>query len=148
MKTVIQRIFSAEVKINNSLHSHANCGLLILLGIQTDDSIDDINYLVKKISNLRIFDDENGVMNLSAIDTCADIMIVSQFTLLADVKKGNRPSYLNVAKSEISKPLYLKFVEEFRNRTNLNVSTGVFGENMEIHLVNNGPVTICMDSKQ
>ncbi len=120
---------------------------MILLGVCEEDKEEDIEWLVKKISNLRIFDDENGVMNKSIMEVDGDIMVVSQFTLYASYKKGNRPSWFKAAKPEISTPLYLKFCEEMSKAIQKNVATGEFGADMKVGLINDGPVTICMDTK-
>ena len=122
-------------------------GLLILLGIAYEDSQEDINWLVRKIANLRIFNDENGVMNTSALDINGDAIVVSQFTLQASTKKGNRPSYTKAAKSIIAIPLYKNFVQTLENELNKKVQTGAFGADMKVALINDGPVTIILDSK-
>ena len=147
MKTVIQRVTQSSVSINHDIVASINNGLLILIGIQPDDSTLDVDYLVDKIIKLRIFEDQNNVMNLNVIDVNGQIMVVSQFTLLANTKKGNRPSYINAAKPEISKPLYLEFIQKIKTKSNLEVKTGVFGADMKINLTNDGPVTILIDSK-
>ena len=147
MKVLIQRVFSSSVTIDDNITANINNGLLIFLGIQPDDSSIDIDYLVAKIIKLRIFEDENNVMNLDVTDIKGEIMIVSQFTLLANTKKGNRPSYINAAKPEISKPLYLEFIEKIKIQSKLKTETGTFGADMKINLINNGPVTIWIDSK-
>ena len=147
MKAVIQRVTSASVKVNGKLISKINQGLLILLGIAVDDSDEDIVWLSKKIVNLRIFEDENEVMNKSLIDCNGDAIIVSQFTLMANTKKGNRPSYIKAAKPDISIPLYEKFVKQFETDLGKKVGTGVFGADMKIDLQNDGPVTIIIDTK-
>ena len=147
MRAVIQRVISANVAINNEEYSSIKHGVLVLLGIEEADNFEDIEYLSGKISRLRIFDDENGVMNLSVSEIKAEILVVSQFTLHASTKKGNRPSYIRSAKSEISIPLYEKFVENIKSVSDVNVCTGVFGAMMQVELVNDGPVTIIIDSK-
>ena len=147
MKTLIQRVFSSSVTIDGNITANINKGLLIFLGIQPDDSSVDIDYLVAKIVKLRIFEDDNDVMNLDVTDVNGEIMVVSQFTLLANTKKGNRPSYINAAKPEISKPLYLEFIEKIKSQSKLKTETGTFGANMKINLINDGPVTILIDSK-
>ncbi|MGI6342108.1 MAG: D-aminoacyl-tRNA deacylase [Bacteroidales bacterium] len=147
MRAVIQRVSNCELKINGEIFSSISNGLLVLLGIEDADNHEDIDWLCGKICRLRIFDDENGVMNLSVTDVNAEIMVVSQFTLFASTKKGNRPSYIRASKPEIAIPLYNEFVEKIKSESNLKVATGVFGENMDISFTNNGPVTIIIDSK-
>lgn len=147
MKAVIQRVSKASVTINQKIVSRINNGLLILLGIESADTAEDIEWLSKKIANLRIFNDENDVMNRSLIDVDGDVIIVSQFTLQASTKKGNRPSYLNAAKPEIAIPLYKQFIAEFEKQINKKVGTGEFGADMKVELLNDGPVTIIIDSK-
>ncbi|MBI9040124.1 D-aminoacyl-tRNA deacylase [Lutibacter sp.] len=147
MKTVIQRVSSASVTINEKMVSEINTGLLILVGIEHEDSQEDIDWLTKKIVNLRIFNDENDVMNTSLIDINGDAIVVSQFTLHASTKKGNRPSYIKAAKPEIAIPLYEKFVISLEQQLNKKVGTGVFGADMKVSLLNDGPVTIIIDSK-
>lgn len=147
MKVVVQRVKEASVSIDNKLHSAIGSGILILIGIQGDDTQEDIDWLSAKICNLRIFDDESGVMNLSVKEIDGDILAVSQFTLLARVKKGNRPSYIDAARPEISIPLYEKFVSTLSQEIQKNIKTGIFGADMQISLVNDGPVTILIDSK-
>lgn len=147
MKTVIQRALSASVTIDGEIVSNINTGLLILVGIENEDTTEDIDWLTKKIINLRIFNDENDVMNKSLIDINGDAIVVSQFTLHASTKKGNRPSYIKAAKLEIAIPLYQKFVSTIEEQLNKKVGTGVFGADMKVSLVNDGPVTILVDSK-
>lgn len=147
MKVVIQRVMRASVTINGQLHSSIGEGMLILVGIQADDCGEDIEWLTGKICNLRIFDDENGVMNRSIHEAGGDILAVSQFTLMARTKKGNRPSYIDAAKPEISVPLYEQFVNALSKEMGKEVKTGVFGADMKVELLNNGPVTIIIDSK-
>jgi len=147
MRALIQRVSKASVTINNKCVSEINNGLLVLLGIETADTIEDIEWLSKKIANLRIFNDENEVMNKSLIDTSGDAIVVSQFTLHASTKKGNRPSYINAAKPEIAIPLYHKFIEKFEFHIQKKVGTGEFGADMKVELLNDGPVTIMIDSK-
>ena len=147
MKVVIQRVTRASVTIEKQLFSSIQNGMLILVGIQSDDTEEDIDWLVSKIVNLRIFDDENGVMNKSILDTRGEILAVSQFTLMARTKKGNRPSYIDAAPPAISAPLYEKFVETLTQSLQQPVQTGQFGADMQIELINNGPVTIIIDSK-
>lgn len=148
MKVVIQRVSKASVKVNDTISSSIQNGLLILLGITNDDGLEDISWLCNKIVNLRIFNDEQGVMNKSLLDTNGNAIVVSQFTLMASTKKGNRPSYMNAAKSAISIPLYENFVQHLENDLGKKVGTGVFGADMKVSLVNDGPVTIILDSKQ
>ena len=148
MKVVIQRVSKASVKVNDTISSSIQNGLLILLGITNDDGLKDISWLCNKIVNLRIFNDEQGVMNKSLLDTNGNAIVVSQFTLMASTKKGNRPSYMNAAKSAISIPLYENFVQHLENDLGKKVGTGVFGADMKVSLVNDGPVTIILDSKQ
>mgnify|MGYP000412113623 FL=1 len=147
MKVVIQRVTRASVTIEQQLFSSIGKGMLILVGIQSDDTDDDINWLASKIVNLRIFDDENGVMNKSVLDTNGEILTVSQFTLMARTKKGNRPSYIDAAPPAISVPLYEKFVATLSQELHKEVQTGQFGANMKVELINDGPVTIIIDSK-
>lgn len=146
MRVVIQRVTEASVTINNKVKSQIDSGLLILLGIEETDSQQDIDWLVKKIIGLRIFDDENGVMNKSVTDIGGDIIVVSQFTLMASYKKGNRPSYIRAAKHEISIPLYEQFCATLQQALGKPIGTGEFGADMKVRLLNDGPVTICMDT--
>ena len=147
MKVVIQRVTRASVTIEQQLFSSINKGMLILVGIQADDTDEDINWLSSKIVNLRIFDDENGVMNKSILDSGGEILAVSQFTLMARTKKGNRPSYIDAAPPAISVPLYEKFVATLSQELHKEVQTGQFGADMKVELINDGPVTIIIDSK-
>ena len=147
MRIVIQRVSHASVTINGEVKSKIENGFLILLGIGEDDSTDDIDWLVKKVVNLRVFNDENGVMNRSILDTGGDIIVVSQFTLMASYKKGNRPSWIHAAKHEISIPLYNEVVNRLTTALGKPVGTGEFGADMKVELLNDGPVTICMDTK-
>lgn len=133
--------------IADHVKSKIGKGYLILLGIEADDTTDDIDWLVKKIIGLRVFDDENGVMNLSIMETGGDIIVVSQFTLMASYKKGNRPSWIRAAKHDISIPLYNEFVSRLSTALGKPVGTGEFGADMKVELLNDGPVTICMDTK-
>jgi D-aminoacyl-tRNA deacylase len=144
---LIQRVSEAQVKIEGETVASINSGLLILLGITHDDTIEDIEWLCQKIVNLRIFDDENGVMNKSCLDLDYDIITVSQFTLHARTKKGNRPSYIGAANPVIAMPLYDLFIREIDKLTNKKTQSGKFGANMQIQLINDGPVTIIIDSK-
>ena len=148
MRVVIQRVSKASVVINSNEICNINNGLLILLGIELKDSDEDIVWLTKKIINLRIFSDENGKMNHSITDVSGEIIVVSQFTLHAKTKKGNRPSYINAAKPELAIPLYEKFTDFLRKESGLNVYTGKFGADMKVSLINDGPVTIILDSKE
>ncbi len=147
MRILIQRVKKASVTIEGTLKSQIGQGLLVLVGICDEDSNEDILWLVKKIANIRIFDDENGVMNLSVMECGGDILAVSQFTLMASTKKGNRPSYIKAAKPEISIPLYENFCQELEKAINKPIGTGVFGADMKVELINDGPVTIFIDSK-
>ena len=147
MKVVIQRVLKASVTIEGNKVASIENGLLILLGIVDEDSQDDINWLSNKIANLRIFEDENGVMNKSIIDVNGEAIVVSQFTLHASTKKGNRPSYIKAAKPDIAIPLYETFVKQLEMDLNKNVQTGEFGADMKVELINDGPVTIIIDSK-
>jgi len=147
MKAVIQRVTKASVAIDNTVVSSIKNGLLVLLGITDEDNIIDIEWLSKKISNLRIFNDENGVMNTSLIDIKGDVIVVSQFTLMASTKKGNRPSYIKAAKPDVAIPLYEKFILQLEQDIGKKVGSGVFGAEMKIDLLNDGPVTIIIDSK-
>jgi len=147
MKTVIQRVASASVTIDNQIVAHINQGLLVLIGIEDADNQEDIIWLTSKIVNLRIFADANNVMNLSVKDIDGEVIIVSQFTLHAATKKGNRPSYIKASKPEIAIPLYEKFISQFENEIGKKVQTGQFGADMKVALVNDGPVTIVIDTK-
>ena len=147
MKAVIQRVSHASVTIEEALKSSIGKGLLILLGVADSDGKEDADWLVKKIAALRIFDDDAGVMNLSIQDIDGEVLVVSQFTLLASTKKGNRPSYIHAAKHEISIPLYEYFCTKLSDEMGKNVARGEFGANMKVELLNDGPVTICMDTK-
>ncbi len=147
MRLVIQRVKEASVTIDGSVKASIGQGLLLLLGIEETDDEDDIEFLVNKISNLRIFSDAEGLMNLSVQDIAGSILVVSQFTLYASTKKGNRPSFLRSAKPATAIPCYEKFIKHLKNIINLNVETGIFGADMKVALINDGPVTIIMDSK-
>lgn len=147
MRTVIQRTRHASVTINGTCKSAIGKGLLILVGIEETDSQEDIDWLCKKIVNLRIFDDENGIMNKSILDIDGDILVISQFTLHASTKKGNRPSYIRAAKPEISVPLYEQFCRSLSSSLGKEIGTGEFGADMKVELLNDGPVTIYMDTK-
>jgi len=147
MKAVIQRVSEASVTIDGNVKSKIAKGLLVLLGIENADTQEDIQWLCKKISNLRIFGDENDVMNLSVKDVNGSIIVVSQFTLHASTKKGNRPSYLKASKPDFAIPMYEKFVEELRIISELDIQTGEFGADMKVALLNDGPVTIIIDTQ-
>ncbi len=147
MRIIIQRVTSASVSINNNVFSSIGNGLLVLLGIEDSDTEEDLNWLAQKIVNLRIFNDENGVMNVSLLDAKKEILLVSQFTLFASTKKGNRPSYIKASKPDIAIPLYEKMIATLNQLTNQPIATGVFGADMQISLTNDGPVTIMIDSK-
>ena len=147
MRAVIQRVSQASVSIDKQLKSTINNGLLILLGIVDSDTSEDIDWLCNKIVNLRVFNDEDGVMNHSIKDINGDALVVSQFTLHASIKKGNRPSYIKAAKPEVAIPLYDEFVEKLKMILGKPVSTGEFGAMMGVSLVNDGPVTIIIDTK-
>ena len=147
MKVVIQRVSEASVTIDQNIVAQINKGLLILVGIESEDNLEDINWLVSKIVYLRIFGDEMNVMNLSVKDSKGEIIVVSQFTLHALTKKGNRPSYIKAAKPEIAIPMYEKFVQLLELELGKKIQTGKFGADMKVALVNDGPVTIIIDSK-
>ena len=147
MRVVIQRVCEASVRVDGEIVGSISKGLLVFLGITHDDQIEDVSWLVKKTLGLRIFSDTNNVMNLSLLDVDGDVLVVSQFTLHALTKKGNRPSYIEAAKPETALPLYRSFVEQCEKALGKPVATGVFGAMMDVHLHNDGPVTILMDSK-
>lgn len=147
MRIVIQRVSHASVTIHQQVKSSIGKGLLVLLGIGTSDEEEDIQWLVKKLIGLRIFDDDAGVMNLCVTDIKGEILVVSQFTLMASYKKGNRPSWIHAAPHEISIPLYNRFCEVLSSALGKDIGTGEFGADMKVNLLNDGPVTICMDSK-
>ena len=147
MRVVIQRVSKASVKIEDNIKSKIGKGMLILLGIEAVDTHDDIDWLCGKISRLRIFDDENGIMNLAITDIKGEIIIVSQFTLHASTKKGNRPSYIRAAAPDIAIPLYEDFIKTLKDQSSVEIKTGEFGAMMDVELVNDGPVTIMIDSK-
>lgn len=147
MRLLIQRVTEASVTVDNKIKSTIKQGLLIFVGIINEDTKDDIEYLVKKALNLRIFDDEYGVMNKSVIEIAGEVLVVSQFTLHASTKKGNRPSYIRAAKPEISIPLYEEFCNSLSEQLNKDIQTGEFGADMKVNLINDGPVTILIDSK-
>ncbi len=147
MRTVIQRVTEASVTIDNTVKASINNGLLVLLGIEDADTTDDISWLSNKIINLRIFDDADKVPNLSIMETGGDILLVSQFTLHASTKKGNRPSYMRASKSAVAIPAYEKMIEQLENDLGKKILTGKFGTDMKVALVNDGPVTIWIDTK-
>jgi len=147
MRVVIQRVSFASLVIDGQVFSEIGKGLMVLVGVETEDTSEDVDYMVKKIPLLRIFDDENGVMNRSVMEIDGELMVVSQFTLHAQTKKGNRPSYIKAAKHEISKPLYEEICAKLSAAMGKTVKTGVFGADMKITLLNDGPVTILIDSK-
>ena len=147
MRIILQRVSEASVKIDGSIKGAIDCGLVVLLGIEAADSEVDADWLISKISGLRIFSDSEGKMNLSIQDINGAFLVISQFTLFASTKKGNRPSYIQAARPEQAIPLYEYFVSKLKSETNLIVETGTFGADMKISLVNDGPVTISIDSK-
>ena len=147
MRALIQRVSHSSVTICGELRSSIGKGLLILVGIGNDDSQEDIDYIVKKTVNLRVFDDSDGVMNLSLLDIKGELMLISQFTLMASTKKGNRPSYIRAARPDISTPLYQLLIRAFEAATEQEIATGEFGADMKVDLLNDGPVTIMIDSK-
>ena len=147
MRAVIQRVSKASVTIDGKIHSQIGNGLLVLLGIEDADTTEDIEWLSNKIVNLRIFDDAAGVMNESVLEKKGEIILVSQFTLHASTKKGNRPSYIKASKPEIAVPLYEKMIQQLSADLGREIKSGVFGADMKIELLNDGPVTIVIDSK-
>lgn len=147
MRAVIQRVSKASVTINGRVHSQIGEGLLVLLGIEDADTIEDIEWLSGKIVNLRIFNDDDGIMNISVKDVKGEILVVSQFTLHASTKKGNRPSYIKASKHEIAIPLYEKMIKELGSDLGKEVKSGVFAADMKVELLNDGPVTIVIDTK-
>ena len=147
MKAVIQRVTTASVTIDGNMKSSINNGLLVLVGIEDADTDEDIVWLSNKIVNLRIFDDENKVPNISVKDMAGDILLVSQFTLQASTKKGNRPSYLKASKAEVAIPMYEKMIAQLESDLGKRIYTGEFGADMKVELLNDGPVTICIDTK-
>ena len=147
MRAVIQRVTHASVTINGEKTSSIGQGYLVLVGCENADNEEDIDWLSKKICNLRVFDDENGVMNKSILDVGGEILVVSQFTLWASYKKGNRPSYLRAGSHEVTIPLYERFCTVLSENLGKHISTGEFGADMKVELLNDGPVTICMDTK-
>ena len=147
MRILLQRVSKASVIINSNNFSSINKGLLVFLGIQTKDTLKDVQYLTHKLINLRIFNDDDGLMNLSVLDKQYSIMLISQFTLYGNCKKGNRPSFINAEKPKKAKVLYQLFIDELK-KYNINLETGKFGANMTINLTNNGPVTLWIDSNE
>ena len=147
MRAVIQRVSEASVAVDEKIIGSIKTGLLILLGIEDNDATEDIEWLSSKIVNLRIFNDENGVMNISVKDVDGDVLLVSQFTLHASTKKGNRPSYIRASKPEIAIPLYKQMIAQLEKDANKNIQTGFFGADMKVSLLNDGPVTIIIDTK-
>lgn len=144
MKVVVQRVLNSSVEVNKKIVGKINKGLMILVGFTEGDNLDVVKYMANKVLNLRIFDDESGVMNLSVSDINGEILSVSQFTLYGDARKGNRPSYINVLKGELATGLYDAFNEELK-KSNLKVETGIFGEDMKVSLINDGPITIIIE---
>jgi D-tyrosyl-tRNA(Tyr) deacylase len=147
MRAVIQRVLKASVKVEESITGEINQGLMVLLGIEDSDNLEDLTWLSSKIVNLRIFNDIEGVMNVSLKDNGGDILLVSQFTLFAATKKGNRPSYIRASKPDIAVPLYEKMIEQLEKDLGKSIQTGIFGADMQVSLVNDGPVTILIDTK-
>jgi D-aminoacyl-tRNA deacylase len=147
MRAVIQRVTQASVIIEGKIHSQIGNGLLVFLGIEDADTVEDIKWLSGKIVNLRIFNDENGVMNVSIKDSDGDILVVSQFTLHASTKKGNRPSYIKASKPDIAIPLYEKMIKQLSNDLRKEIKTGIFAADMKVELLNDGPVTVVIDTK-
>ncbi len=147
MRLLIQRVLSASVTIDQKLHSNIDNGALVLIGITHDDTVEDLNWLIGKLTKLRIFDDENGVMNLDIQQIDGEFLVVSQFTLYAATKKGNRPSYIDAAREDIAIPLYEEFLTKVGEIIRKPVKSGLFGAHMQVELVNDGPVTIWIDSK-
>ena len=147
MRVVIQRVLEASVVVDEKVVGAIGNGLLVLLGIEDADNIEDITWLSNKITGLRLFDDADGVMNLSVKDIKGDILLISQFTLLASTKKGNRPSYIKASKPPFAVPLYEQMIATLRNDLGKSIQTGIFGADMKVSLINNGPVTITIDSK-
>jgi D-tyrosyl-tRNA(Tyr) deacylase len=147
MRAVVQRVKNAAVYIHGKVHSEIKQGFLILLGIEVLDTEEDVLWLAKKIAQLRVFSDDEGAMNLSVLDIGGELMLVSQFTLHASTKKGNRPSFIKAARPEAAIPLYRKFIDQLEKETNKTVATGEFGAMMDISLINDGPVTIIIDTK-
>jgi D-tyrosyl-tRNA(Tyr) deacylase len=147
MKIVIQRVSKAKVTINGTIVAQIKGGLLVLIGIVNEDDITDVDWLCNKIANIRVFADQDGVMNKSLLESKGDVLLVSQFTLQASTKKGNRPSYIKAAKPEVALPLYKKFIKKLETNLDKTIQTGEFGADMQVELINDGPVTIIIDSK-
>ncbi len=147
MRVVIQRVSKASVSVDNKITGQISKGFMILVGFENDDTLEDIKWLSSKIVKLRVFPDENDVMNKSILEVGGDILLVSQFTLHASTKKGNRPSYIRAAKNDVAEPLYDKFTEELSKWMNKTIQTGIFGADMQVELINDGPVTIIIDTK-
>lgn len=147
MRVVIQRVCRASVSIGGQVHGEIGQGLLVLFGVESGEGLDDLDWLVNKVINLRIFDDENGVMNRSVMEVDGEVLVVSQFTLHAKTKKGNRPSYISAAQPEEAIPVYEEFIRNLECRLAKRVASGIFGADMQVELVNDGPVTIVMDTK-
>ncbi len=147
MRVLIQRVLRSSVKIEGTIKDSINNGLLLFIGVEDNDNLEDVDYASKKIASLRIFDDNNGVMNLSIKDVGGELMVISQFTLHAQTKKGNRPSYIKAARPEKAIPIYESMIESLSLLLNKRVASGVFGADMEISLINDGPVTIWIDTK-
>ncbi|MBY0480574.1 MAG: D-tyrosyl-tRNA(Tyr) deacylase [Chitinophagaceae bacterium] len=147
MRVVIQRVGEASVKVDGNTTGAIGTGLLVLMGVEDADNQEDIQWVSGKMVNLRIFDDENGVMNKSVLDIGGEILLVSQFTLHASTKKGNRPSYIRASKPEVAIPIYEQMIEQLKKDLGKNISTGIFGADMKLQLLNDGPVTIVIDSK-
>lgn len=147
MRVVIQRVTFAKVEVDKKVVGEIEKGMMILVGFENEDTDEDLTWMANKITALRIFDDEQGVMNKSIVDADGDILCISQFTLHAQTKKGNRPSYIKAAKGEIAEPLYQDFCNKLKNNLNKEIQKGIFGADMKVSLLNDGPVTICIDSK-
>lgn len=146
MKAVLQRVSEASVAVDNKIKGQINSGLLVFLGVEPSDTIEEVMWLAGKIINMRIFSDENGLMNKSVLDIGGDVLLISQFTLLAQTQKGNRPSFINAAKPDLAKELYLFTIQEFNKLLGKNIQSGEFGADMKVKLLNDGPVTILMDT--
>lgn len=147
MRAVVQRSYEASVKVDDKTIGEIDWGMVVLLGVKDNDTEEDLKYILRKVLNLRIFDDENGVMNKSILDVGGSILLISQFTLYGDVRKGNRPSYSNAAGFEEGKALYEKMIEEIE-KSDIKVETGSYGADMKVYLINNGPMTILLDSEK
>lgn len=147
MRVVIQRVTFAKVEVDKKVVGEIENGMMILVGFENEDNNEDLTWMANKITALRIFDDEQGVMNKSIIDANGNILCISQFTLHAQTKKGNRPSYIKAAKGDVAQPLYHEFCNKLQNNLNKEIQKGIFGADMKVSLLNNGPVTICIDSK-